>query len=349
MPRPVISGPLSVSHNQSGAYDNQAFYDSRYSQQAASASPDLRAKRAQRPHHDSYQRPHQSTSSRYNSESERKPGPARKRARFAVEGEVSQDWVCTRTPISPLPPAHSEAFSSKTRPLPTPLQTPHTSSSRTMVSQRSSTRTMVDHSVRVPEAPFSPTRKSPVFPCESSPFVQNKPLPTPPNPQTFSLAIESLYEEHAKPTLTSTPGSNELMPQRESPHIIRTQQQSYSFGGSLKAIWKKTTAQIRVVRQAGLAAIMSPAVADRDSVLWSGFSKVPVPPTEASEGSSIRTRSSNSSVRSSGWWRSREIAIVESSDSERMEMMSTKSAESGSYRTARTRRSSESHSPQMFA
>ncbi|KAG8897930.1 hypothetical protein FRC00_003602 [Tulasnella sp. 408] len=215
-----------------------------------------------------------------------------------------------------------------------------------MVSQQSSARTLVDHPVRAPEAPFSPTHKSPIFSGESSPFAQDKPLPTPPNPQTFSLAMESLYEEHSKPTLTSTPGSNELMPQREQ-HIIRTQAQSYSLGGSLKAIWKKTTAQIRVVRQAGLAAIMSPAVVDRDSVLWSGFSKVPVPPTEASEGSSIRTRSSNSSVRSSGWWRSREIAIVESS--ERLEMMSTNSAESGSYRTARTRRSSESQSGHMFA
>lgn len=330
-----------------GAYDNQALYDSRYGQSHASASPDRRSKRAQRSHHDSYHvydRPQQSASSRYSSQPERKPVPARKRARFAVDSEVSQDWVCTRTPIAP---AHSEASSPRTRPLPTPLQTTHTSSSRTRVSQQSSARTVADHPLRVSEAPFSPTRKSPTFSSESSPSVQNKPLPTPPNPQTFSLAMESLYEEHSKPTLTSTPGSNEPMPHRATQHIIRTQTQSYSLGGSLKAIWKKTTAQIRVVRQAGLTAIMSPAVADRDSVLWSGFSKVPVPPTEASEGSSIRTRSSNSSVRSSGWWRSREIAIIESS--ERLEMMSTKSGESGSYRTARTRRSSESQSGHMFA
>lgn len=213
MPRPVISGPLSVAHTQMGAYDSQALYDSRYGQSTTSASADRRSRRAQRSHHDSYHvydRPQQSTSSRYNSETERKPVPARKRARFAVDSEVSQDWVCTRTPISPVPPAQSP----KTRPLPTPLQTPYTSSSRTVVSQQSSARTLVDHPLRAPEAPFSPTHKSPISTSESSPFSQNKPLPTPPNPQTFSLAMESLYEEHSKPTLTSTPGSNELMPQR---------------------------------------------------------------------------------------------------------------------------------------
>ncbi|KAG8981384.1 hypothetical protein FRB90_007294 [Tulasnella sp. 427] len=344
MPRPAISGPLSVTHSQLGAYDNYTLYDSRYGQYDTQALSERRSRQSQRPHHDSYytyERPQQSTSSRYSTD--QKALPARKRTRFAVDSNVSQDWVCTRTPISPIPATHSEHIPHKTRPLPTPLQTPYTSSSRTLVSQQTSARTLVDSSVRVPQELFSPTRRSPTFSSQPSPFSANKPLPTPPKSQTFSITIESLYEEQSNPSLTSTPESKQ-----GTPHIIRTQTQSYSFGGSLKAIWKKTTAQIRVVRQAGLTAIMTPAIADRDSVLWSGFSKVPMPPSsETSEDSSIRTRSSKSSVRSSGWWRTREIAIVESS--ERLEMMSIDSGESGSYRTARTRRSSESQSSHMIA
>lgn len=57
--------------------------------------------------------------------------------------------------------------------------------------------------------------------------------------------------------------------------------------GGLKAIWKKATAHVR-------SAVVD---RERESIIWNGFAKVAV--------------QEEVNRRSSGWWRAREVAVLE--------------------------------------
>ncbi|KAG8896643.1 hypothetical protein FRB99_008785 [Tulasnella sp. 403] len=167
-------------------------------------------------------------------------------------------------------------------------------------------------------------------PVTRSPNQRQKALPSPPT-VPLSLAAGYMkasdeYERRVESRAETYSTTTCRTPVRTRPPtvIVRTQTQSLSVVGGLKAVWKKATAHVRQVRRNGISAII--ATKQRDSVLWHGFARVPTPTPDAR---SVRTKaSSDSGSRGSTWWRTREIAIVGQS----MEMATRVSSRTSSSR-----------------